>query len=79
MHAVYKHDCCTLVVRVAPLTTQMKGNLFKMLLHYSHIFKCLRNEMDSWADPGGGGPGVRTPFLGHDVGFLTLGPKLDPS
>ena len=31
------------------------------------------------ADPGGGGQGVRTPpLLGHDVGFLTLGPKLDP-
>ena len=34
----------------------------------------------SVADPGGGGvQGVRTsPLLGHDVGFLTLGPKLDP-
>ena len=32
------------------------------------------------ADPGGGVQGVRTPppLLGHDVGFLTLGPKLDP-
>ena len=35
------------------------------------------------ADPGGGGgpggvQGVRTPLLGHDVGFLTLGPKLEP-
>ena len=32
------------------------------------------------ADPGGGGgvQGVRTPLLGHDVGFLTLGPKLGP-
>ena len=31
------------------------------------------------ADPGGGGvQGVRPPLLGHDVGFLTLGPKLDP-
>ena len=28
------------------------------------------------ADPGGGGSGP--PLLGHDVGFLTLGPKLDP-
>ena len=28
------------------------------------------------ADPGGGGPDP--PLLGHDVGFLTLGPKLDP-
>ena len=27
---------------------------------------------------GGGVQGVRTPPLGHDVGFLTLGPKLDP-
>ena len=28
---------------------------------------------------GGGVQGVRTPpLLGHDVGFLTLGPKLDP-
>ena len=27
---------------------------------------------------GGGGPGVRTPFLAHDEGFLKLGPKLDP-
>ena len=33
----------------------------------------------SVADPGGGVQGVRTsPLLGHDVGFLTLGPKLDP-
>ena len=33
----------------------------------------------SVADPGGGVQGVRTPPpLGHDVGFLTLGPKLDP-
>ena len=33
------------------------------------------------ADPGeGGGPGGLDPppFLCHDVGFLTLGPKLDP-
>ena len=29
------------------------------------------------ADPGGGGSGP-PPLLGHDVGFLTLGPKLDP-
>ena len=30
-------------------------------------------------DPGGGGPGgPDPPLLGHDVGFLTLGPKLDP-
>ena len=35
--------------------------------------------LDTVADPGGGGvQGVRTPLLGHDVGFLTLGPKLDP-
>ena len=28
---------------------------------------------------GGGGPGgPDPPLLGHDVGFLTLGPKLDP-
>ena len=26
----------------------------------------------------GGGRGSGPPFLGHDVGFLTLGPKLDP-
>ena len=34
-----------------------------------------------WGGGGGGGggfQGVRTPLLGHDVGFLTLGPKLDP-
>ena len=32
------------------------------------------------ADPGGGGvQGVPPPpILGHDVGFLKLGPKLDP-
>ena len=30
------------------------------------------------ADPGGGGRGSGPPLLGHDVGFLTLGPKLDP-
>ena len=33
------------------------------------------------ADPGGGGgvQGVRTPpLLGHNVGFLTLGPKVGP-
>ena len=27
---------------------------------------------------GGGGWGSGPPLLGHDVGFLTLGPKLDP-
>ena len=27
---------------------------------------------------GSGGGGVRPPLLGHDVGFLTLGPKLPP-
>ena len=37
----------------------------------------------SVADPvggggGGGGGGSGPPLLGHDVGFLTLGPKLDP-
>ena len=33
----------------------------------------------SVAGPGGGGPGgPDPPLLGHDVGFLTLGPKLDP-
>ena len=26
----------------------------------------------------GGGQGARTPLLGHDVGFLTLGPKMHP-
>ena len=32
-----------------------------------------------WRIQGGGVQGVRTaPLLGHDVGFLTLGPKLDP-
>ena len=31
----------------------------------------------SWADLGGGGGGSGPPFLAHDVGFLTLGPKLD--
>ena len=30
------------------------------------------------ADPGGAGCPDPPPFLGHDVGFLTLGPKLDP-
>ena len=32
------------------------------------------------ADPGGGGGpgGPAPPPLGHDVGFLTLDPKLDP-
>ena len=33
------------------------------------------------ADPGGGSRGSGPPLLGHDVaivGFLTLGPKLDP-
>ena len=28
---------------------------------------------------GGGSRGSGPPFLGHDIGFLTLGPKLDPS
>ena len=32
---------------------------------------------DAVADPGGGG-GSGPPLLGHDVGFLTLGPKLGP-
>ena len=32
----------------------------------------------SVADPGGGARGSGPPLLGHDVGFLTLGPKLDP-
>ena len=34
----------------------------------------------SVADPGGGGSrgSGPPPLLGHDVGFLTLGPKLDP-
>ena len=31
----------------------------------------------TWADRGGGVQGVRPPFLAHDVGFLTMGPKLD--
>ena len=30
------------------------------------------------ADPGGGRGSGPPPLLGHDVGFLTLGPKLDP-
>ena len=30
------------------------------------------------ADPGGGSRGSGPPLLGHDVGFLTLGPKLNP-
>ena len=38
----------------------------------------IRARTYSVADRGGGGQGVRTPLLGHDVGFLTLGPKLDP-
>ena len=34
---------------------------------------------DAVADPGGGGSrGSGPPLLGHDVGFLTLGPKLGP-
>ena len=32
----------------------------------------------SVADPGGRPGGPYPPLLGHDVGFLTLGPKLDP-
>ena len=38
-------------------------------------------DLSSGGSRGGGGvQGVRTPppLLGHDVGFLTLGPKLDP-
>ena len=32
-----------------------------------------------WRIQGGGGQGSGPPpLLGHDVGFLTLGPKLDP-
>ena len=35
-------------------------------------------ECFQWEVMGGsGGQGVRTPFLAHYVGFLTLGPKLD--
>ena len=61
--------------------------------HFGHEMGSFTNECNlhserlgpdsdtSVADPGGGGggvQGVRTPLLGHDVGFLTLGPKLDP-
>ena len=31
-----------------------------------------------WRIQGGGPGGPDPPLLGHDVGFLTLGPKLDP-
>ena len=59
-------------------------------LHYpltvwSHIFpgcnqggKVTFGNTLSVADPGGGGAGGPPPLLGHDVGFLALGPKLDP-
>ena len=33
---------------------------------------------EAGVDPGGGVRGVRTPFLAHVVGFLTLDLKLDP-
>ena len=33
---------------------------------------------DAVADPGGGSRGSGPPLLGHDVGFLTLCPKLGP-
>ena len=39
----------------------------------------MNEEGNTVADPGGGGSrGSGPPLLGHDVGFLTLGPKLDP-
>ena len=44
-----------------------------------HVYICRPMYVYTVADPGGGVQGVRTPpLLGHDVGFLTLGPKLDP-
>ena len=49
-----------------------KGRRF--FRHSTH----LNNYEASVADPGGGGGGADPPLLGHDVGFLTLGPKLDP-
>ena len=40
---------------------------------------CLAGEVyGSGGSRGGGGAGGPPPLLGHDVGFLTLGPKLDP-
>ena len=41
---------------------------------------CTSTSSPTWANPGGGGvQGVRTPpSMPHDVGFITLGPKLDP-
>ena len=41
---------------------------------------CQYHITNTWADPGGGGGsgGPDPPFLAHDVGFLTLGPTLDP-
>ena len=66
-------------IKLAGTETEQRDN---------HIFKlrppaesALSHHASAVADPGGGGgggPGDPPPLLGHDVGFLTLGPKLDP-
>ena len=47
-----------------------------------HFYSTVHHQWRIQGWVGGGVQGVRTPppppFLGHDVGFLTLGPKLDP-
>ena len=55
-------------------------SLFAIGLNYSVIFSnSLSRRLAPVADPGGGVQGSGPPpLLGHDVGFLTLGPKLDP-
>ena len=48
------------------------------LILYQFYMEMIRVSV---ADPGGGGSrgsGPPPPLLGHDVGFLTLGPKFDP-
>ena len=48
----------------------------KVLMFIHHIRSAFHNSVYSGGSRGGGsGP---PPLLGHDVGFLTLGPKLDP-
>ena len=47
-----------------------QGSIFKVVHLYAQF---------SSSGSGGGGPGVWTPYFVHDVGLLTLGPKLDHS
>ena len=46
---------------------------------WRHTEIAMRTQLNHGQIQGGRGPGgPDLPFLAHDVGFLTLGPKLDP-